>query len=545
MPEIKQEPINLERELRKVISKDRRNQKNGQNKESEYFHQTENGFQSSFFDKTTLVQNGYGALRTADRRLNRAVDCNTLRRVAQKAWIINACIINVQDKVKPYLKPSTDANARGFIVHRKGEKVSKVAGKESKERTNIEQFIMQTGLEKDSDRDNYQRWAMKIIRDNLTLDQVATEIGQQRNGKPYAFWAVDAATIERVLPNQDNPDNIKFVQVVDESPVAYYPEGTLIFDYQNPRTDVKYSFYGFSRVEQAIDLVTSAINTFYYNAGFFTENKLPRGMLLIQGNASQETVEMMEDYLCDIMSGNPTQQWRIPIIPAGGGTSGDTANNIEWKQLGGTNQEMQFSQWLDFLVSGIVCLFGCSVDELGLSSGKSQAIIDNDKSGMLRESKSNILGTTLAFLQSYTNRILEVIFPDWEMEFVGYERDDPNALTDIAKKKLESYMTLNEVRKEMGLKPIDQEWADMCPANPQFTQMYQAANAQNMGGDGGMEDMGDFGDEPGEDGGEDTPEVDEDAWGKIDDAAVDGGEPEQTQKSLTNAVEINKSMLMI
>lgn len=548
---VKQEIISLEREVRRSLSRQNR-QRAERNETYLQGKKKQNGFQSAFFDRNVVVRNGYGSLQTADRRLNRNVDCNTLRRVAEKAWIINACIVNVQDKIKPYLKPSTDMNLRGFVVHKKGEKASKALTIESKEKKAVELFILNTGLEKDSDRDNFQRFCLKIIRDSLTIDQVAAEIGSQRNGKPYAFWAVDAATIERVLPNQDNPDNIKYIQIVDEAAVAYYPEGTLIFDYQNPRSDIRYSFYGYSRVEQAIDLVTSTINTLIYNSGFFTENKLPRGMLLVQGSANREQVEMMEDYICDIMSGSPSSQWRIPIIPAGGDSSGDTANTIEWKQLGGNNQEMQFSQWLDFLVSGIVCLFGCSMDELGLQSGKSQSVIDNNnRTGQIQESKSNLLGTTLSFLQQFVNRILEKFFPDWEFEFVGYEYDDPKTVIDLAKGKLESFMTLNEVRKEQGLKPLDQKWADECPANPQFTQMYQAANAQNMGGEeGGMVDMGDDIDY-GEDGEEPEQNVDDEAWGDIsgesaEESAEDTGEEqEETRKSLTTAVRQRKSILVI
>ena len=112
-------------------------------------------------------------------------------------------------------------------------------------------------------------------------------------------------------------------------------------------------------------------------------------------------------------------------------------------------------------------------------------------------------------------------------------------------------MTLNEVRKEQGLKPLDQKWADECPANPQFTQMYQAANAQNMGGEeGGMVDMGDDIDY-GEDGEEPEQNVDDEAWGDIsgesaEESAEDTGEEqEETRKSLTTAVRQRKSILVI
>ena len=153
---------------------------------------------------------------------------------------------------------------------------------------------------------------------------------------------------------------------------------------------------------------------------------MPRGLLLVDGNMSQENIEQMEDYICDVMSGSPVNQWRIPIIP-----SGEKENGIKWQSLGSTNKEMEYQGWIDFLTSAIVSLFGCSMEELGLHSSKSQPMFERNDAPKIESSKSSILGTTLTFLQSYINRILEKFFPEYEFEFVGYERDDPKQVLDL------------------------------------------------------------------------------------------------------------------
>lgn len=497
-------PVDVKKEIEKIIRRSRRF------RGSNYFKPSASGAQSSFFNKYTITENIYGNLKTADRAFSREVDCQTLRRVSKKAWIINLCITNVQKKIRPFLKPSTNRNLRGFVVKKIGEDVIKAAGRKSAERETIERFLLNCGFEESSDRDNFNRFCTKIVRDVLEIDQVATEILYTRAGKPYAFCAVDGATIEKIMPDQDNPYDIKFVQLIDNIPTAYYPEGTLIFDYQNPRTDVEHPFYGYSYVEQAIDLITSSINAFTYNAGFFTENKLPRGMLLLDGNASQETVEQMEDYLADIMSGTTANQWRVPILPAGNGTGGES-NSIKWVQLGGTNREMEFQGWLDFLVSGIVSLFGCSMEELGLHSSKSQPVFERNTAPEIEASKSLVLGDMLAFLQQFINRIIKKVFPGYEIEFVGYERDDPQQVLSLAKQELESYKTLNEVRKEKGLPPLKAKWADECPANPQFVQMYQASQMSGEMEDMEYEDGSDEADFGGEDNGGDSGDEEIDA----------------------------------
>lgn len=115
---------------------------------------------------------------------------------------------------------------------------------------------------------------------------------------------------------------------------------------------------------------------------------------------------------------------------------------------------MEFSNWLDFLVSNVVALFGCSMEELGLHSQKSQAMFEREGKTRIEQAKSTILGDTLSFLQDYINRILDIAYPDYELEFVGYEKDDPKAIVDIDKSEVEAYKTLNEKREEKGMKNL-------------------------------------------------------------------------------------------
>ena len=474
------DPINIGRELTRFYSR--------YNRLGAYHRDAGNGngLQSARYDPLVLVENKYGALRTVDRYQNRTIPCEILRRVSAKCWIIQACILNVQKKVKPFLKPSTDRNSRGYVILKKGDNIFKASGRKSAQRDKIEKFLQTTGLVEDPDReDTFIKYGTKIIRDLLEIDQISTEIQYNMGKEPIAFWAIDGATIEKVVPGQDNPDDLRYMQVINHIPYAAYNRDELIFDFQNPRTDIRYSFYGYSYVEQAIDLVTSVINAFTYNAGFFTENRLPRGMLLIDGDASQETVYAMEGFLEEVLSGSPAKQWKIPIIPSG--MKKGEGGQIKFVELHGKNREMEFMQWLDYLHSGVSAIFGQTLEDLGIHSQKSQPVWENNKEPVLKMTKGLILGDVLSFFQDYMNRIIDKFFPEYQLEFVGYEKDDPKEVLDLAKTELETFKTLNEVRKEKGLKALDQEWADI-PMSPQAVQLYQGSQ---MGG--GMEDMGDMG----------------------------------------------------
>lgn len=489
----KPELINIEKELRKRVAFN----KMADNTSNMLFNTNffnENGKEhnanSVFFDPYFVSDNAFGNIRTISRIQYGGIHCRVLRAVAQKAWIINTCINHVQKKIKPFLKPVTDRNSRGYIIRKKNEDLTKGV-KNDKERDRISDFMQNCGNYEDTDRDDFVKYCTKLLRDELTLDQIATEIQYDKKGEPCAFFAVDSATIEKVVAADKTKTPFRYLQIVDGMPAAGYTPSTMIFDFENPRTDIHHSQYGYSYVEQAVDLITSVINTFVYNAGNFTENKLPRGMLLINGDANDERIAEMEDYIAEIMSGGPLNQWRIPIIPSGG-----KDDSIEWKTLNGTNREMEFQGWMDYLTSGVVAMFGCSMDELGIQSQKSQAMFENGGKDRISASKSLLLGDLLTFFESYLNKIVKKINPEYVLEFVGYEKDDPSAVADLDEKECRTWKSINEKRAEKGLKPIDlnqiKNGADI-PMNVQLVQLLQAANAQTgMGGDEGGEDGGDW-----------------------------------------------------
>ena len=446
---------------------------------------------SVFFDPYFVSDNAFGDIRTISRVQYGGIHCKTLRAIAGKAWIINVCINHISKKIKPFFKLATGRNQRGFVIHKKNEDLSsKKSIQEDKERDRISEFLVNCGDYEDVDRDDFIKFCTKLIRDELTLDQIAVEIQYNKKGEPCAFFAIDSGTIEKVVPNENQKSNFKYMQIVDGVPAAAYTSDTLIFDFENPRTDIHHSQYGYSYVEQAVDLITSVINTFVYNAGNFTENKLPKGMLLLNGDVSDEEVEQIEDYIAEIMSGGPVNQWRIPIVPSGG-----KDNSIEWKSLNGSNREMEFQGWLDYLTSGVVAMFGCSMDELGIQSQKSQAMFENGGKDRIQASKSLLLGDLLTFLESFINKIVKKINPEYVFEFVGYEKDDPTVAADLDEKECRTWKSINEKRIERGLEPIDlnkiENGADI-PMNVQLVQLLQAQSAQNgmagMGEEGNQED---------------------------------------------------------
>jgi hypothetical protein len=144
--------------------------------------------------------------------------------------------------------------------------------------------------------------------------------------------------------------------------------------------------------------------------------------------------------------------------------------------------------------------------------------------------KSSLLGDLLVFFESYMNKIIAKLNPDYVLEFVGYEKDNPNTVADLDEKEVRTWKTVNEKRAEKGLDPIDLEKVENAadlPMNVQLVQLFQSQQAQDdMGGD-----MGDFG--GGEDGGFDEGG---------EDAGFEETETETEEEFPPDTADMNKSI---
>lgn len=468
---------------------------------------------------------------------NRHIEYKILRRIAEKGWLINTIITHQQNKIRPFLKLSTDKNGRGFHLRPK-DRDAVPTDAQKKRMKDVENFIMRTGWGPDSERrDTMVEFGMKFVRDYLTLDQIATELQRTAGGRIFAYWAIDPATIIRCTEQgYDGMDSVRYVQEIDMIPTAYYTDDDLIFDFGNPRTDIDHSGYGYSLTEQAVDLIIAQINSFWYNSSAMTEDNLPRGMLLLNGDADLETVEAIEEYVIDLMSSGPNSKWKIPIIPAGmvgGGSEGKRA--MEWVNFRSSNREMEYIEWTDHLWSAVAALFGVDLEELGIRTKKTGPVLNDNVAPRIEESKSRGLSSILSMLESHIQKIIDKTGDDWiDFEFIGYERDDPKARNDQREAELRTYRTIDELRIEADLEPFGEDWSKI-PLNPSVVQMVMASQ-QNamMGGQPGMGPEGDqeyrdmaFGDEGGGEWGD--PEA-QNAWEPQKEEGQEGGE--ELQKSL-------------
>ncbi|MGI4657191.1 hypothetical protein ACR2XU_27645, partial [Klebsiella pneumoniae] len=188
--------------------------------------------------------------------------------------ILNAIILTRSNQVAMYCQPARySEKGLGFEV-RLRDLDAEPGRKEKEEMKRIEDFIVNTGKDKDVDRDSFQTFCKKIVRDTYIYDQVNFEKVFNKNNKTKLekFIAVDPSTIFYATDKKGKiiKGGKRFVQVVDKRVVASFTSRELAMGIRNPRTELSSSGYGLSEVEIAMKEFIAYNNTESFNDRFFS-----------------------------------------------------------------------------------------------------------------------------------------------------------------------------------------------------------------------------------------------------------------------------------
>lgn len=381
----------------------------------------------------------------------------------------------------------------------------------------IEKFIENCGLGKNSKRDDFGTFIKKIIRDSLTYDQVNFELEYDVTGQYIqAFEAVDAATIKPALEDTDlkesayddvdvrEGEELSYVQVIDGKIVAGFTADEMAFAVRNPRTNVKAQPYGLSEIETIVRQLTSYLEAEDYNMRFFQQGGMTKGILNIKGEKNgpapgdRQTLESFKRQWRTQVTGQKGA-WKIPVFTLPG--------ELEFINIAQSGGEMVFEKWVNYLINIICGAYKIDPAEINFPNnggvgGKGSSLFSGDGE-KIDNSKQKGLFPLLKFIENTINKnIIEKFNTEDEYKFVfdGIDNESESEQVDLAKKKTESYMTINEVRAEKGLPEV--EGGDII-ANAYYVQAKQMA----PGGDSMEFDFDSYGDY--EEGGDDTEIEDE------------------------------------
>lgn len=421
---------------------------------------------------------------------NTQLSFELLKRVSKEVAPISAVISTRIDQVGAFTSRSRfSTNGVGFKVKLRDNTVEPNE-EQLKTIDKLESFIENCGNAKDYKRDDFDTFIRKILRDSLTYDQVNFELEYDITGEYLqAFEAVDASTIKPTIEEYSMEDSIldddvntregedlAFVQVIDNKIVAGFTAKEMAFAVRNPSTDVDIQPYGMPEIENIVRQLSSYLEAEDYNMRFFQQGGMTKGILNIKGEkggpapGDRQTLESFKRQWRTQVTGQKGA-WKIPVFTLPG--------ELEFINIAQSGGEMVFEKWINYLINIISAVYKIDPAEINFPNnggvgGKGSSLFSGDKD-KVEQSKSKGLLPLLQFVENTINKyIIDKFNVEDEYVFVfdGLDNESESEQVELAKKKSESYMTINEIRAEKGLSEID--GGDII-ANPYFLQGMQMA----------------------------------------------------------------------
>lgn len=449
---------------------------------------------------------------------NNGIAFGTLNRMGD-IFIIKAIINTRIEQVQNFLKYSVDDQKPGYQIRYKrssgseGSDEKELSAKDKKIVDYIVRFLEEGGEnDKWECEDNFQEFTRKVLRDSLVLDQMTFELVRARNMNLKKYRAVDAALIRQLDTNDPRYRQMfenfrwhgylpRYAMVWDgqiirhpvtDEYVVFYP-WELGYGVRNKTTNVLRNGYGCSELETLIEIVTWILWGMQYNGNFFKQGSQPKGFINVKnGNVDQGTLNEFRQDWKQTMS-TVYNSHKIPVIQG---------IDLEWIDLQQTNRDMEFTEWIKFLLVIACAVYRMDPSELGFQFQDAARIFGQEgQKERLDHSKQKGLTPLLVFYQNILNKyIISEIDDRLELVFTGIEIEDEAAQVELDKKKSEAgFVSLEDMFEKYSGRKFDPNKDTI------LNTVYQSAQSNKMMGGEGMNEIVD-----GEEG-NDSPKTAEEA----------------------------------
>jgi hypothetical protein len=451
------------------------------------------------------------------------LDFHTLRAMA-RVPVISAIIQTRVGQVAEFAVPCVDPYSIGYRL-RLRDPDKKPSAKQKTEMREIADWLLTCGDERVSGTTSFDHFIRMIVRDSLVFDQACFEIVKTKGGNIAGFVAVDASTIRRSRTTESERKSGKrttsasgFVQILNDKTVATFDEEELVFGIRRPRTWIKIQGYGYPELEELVRVITNLVNAENFNASNFTHGMHVAGILAVKSKMNPQLFRAFRREFYAMLSGAHNAK-KTPLIQL------DPENKEELQaiNMSKSNTDMEFSQWMSWLLKLATSIYGMDPAELNYIYGpEGQSHQLNQKSPMDRilASKERGLRPLIRSVERWLNRgLIQKMYPEYRLEFVGFDAKSEDAKLEFDIKTVKAFRTINEVRAMYDMEPIESPVADMI-LDPTYinTAWQMSMNDQGGGpeGEGGPEGG------PEGEGGEEDFDLDS----LLSDAGVAGDAPE-------------------
>ena len=348
---------------------------------------------------------------------------------------------------------------------------------------------------------NLSQFLKMITRDGLLFGRFAVErIYDKETKRLHSFRAVDAGTIYRIIPSEENDqtrrkqaikyleeirntkisqedyeaDVYKYVQVIHGRPVQVFTEKELVMYNLYPTTNVEFNGYPLTPIDQALNAVTTHINITIHNKMYFQNGRAARGMVVIQSDdIDPSTLKKIQTQFTQSIN-SVNHSWRMPVFGVG------TEDNIQWQPIDNSGRDKEFQFLSDDTARVVLGAFQMSPEELPgyahLSRGSnSQTLSESDNEYKLTAARDVGLRPLISDIQDFLNNFIVCEFDrdlsqNNQLVLAGLEKDSPEKEATRLQQDMQIHLTLDDVLGQVEKEQLGKQLGGKFPLNPMWQQ---------------------------------------------------------------------------
>lgn len=284
--------------------------------------------------------------------------------------------------------------------------------------------------------ESFRSWVEPIIEDILVLDAGCIEKERTLGGGIAGLHSVDGARIKISATWDGNPREPRYWWAPTPTYEVPFLNEDLVYIMANPRT---YSVMGLSPLETLKMTIDAELTGTQYNSRQVSQ-AAPDGLFDLGEGARPEQVEAFQSY------------WRNEVAGRGALAFLGGTKNAKFIPFQRTNREMQYREWLDYLVRKICAVYLISPQDIGLTFNI------NRSEGQVQQEMSEDQGLRplLALIQDYFTR--EIV---WDATYGGTSNNLAFRFTRLNIKESMSKASINKLALAgMPWKPVNEARMD-------------------------------------------------------------------------------------
>lgn len=284
--------------------------------------------------------------------------------------------------------------------------------------------------------ESFRSWIEPIMEDVLVLDAGSIEKERTLGGDLAFLHGSDGGKVKVSTIWDGDPDEYRYWWVPTPTYEVPFLNRDMVYIMANPRT---YSVMGLSPLETLKLTIDAELMGSQYNTRQVT-NAAPDGMLDLGETARPEQVEGFKSYWLSEVAGKGAMAFI-------GGSKG-----AKFVPFRGSNRDMQYQEWLIYLVRKVAAVYGLSPQDLGLTMDINRANAETQ----MDMTEDRGLRPLLALGQDFLTR--EIV---WDDSFGGPANNLAFRFTRLNIKESMSKANINKLALAgMPWKPVNEARMD-------------------------------------------------------------------------------------